>query len=83
MGDATRPPGDAAEQLAAARAEMSGLVGELTHIVLGLFRARGIVVAERITVAGGHPFEVIDVFVVTLRALADGLEEPGLDSLEG
>jgi len=83
MGDATRPPGDAAEELAAARADLSGLVGELTHVVLGLFQARGTAIAERIAVAGGYPFEVIEVFVLTLRAVADGLEEPGLDWLEG
>ena len=83
MGDATRPVGGAAEELAAARADMAGLVGELTHVVLGLFQARGAAIAERIAAVGGHPFEVIEVFVLTLRALADGLEEPSLDWLDG
>jgi hypothetical protein len=35
--------------------------------------------SERITLAGGDPLEVIDLFVATLRVLADGLEEPNLD----
>lgn len=79
MGDATRPPEDAAEALAAARDELSGLVGELTHVVLGLLRVRGLELAERIRVAGGDPLEVIELFVETLRALADGLEAPNLE----
>ncbi|MEX2268517.1 MAG: hypothetical protein WEA75_07525 [Acidimicrobiia bacterium] len=66
-----------------ARAEMSRIVGELTHVVLGLFRARGAAIAERIAALGGDPFEVIEVFVLTLRTLADGLEEPSLDWLDG
>jgi hypothetical protein len=58
------------------RAECSVLVGEVTHAVLGVVRARAFPLAERIRVAGGDPFEVIEVVVVTLRALADGLAEP-------
>ena len=76
MGDATRPIDDAAGELAAARSELSALVGELTHAVLELFRTRGFAVSERITHAGGDPLEAVDVFVVTLRSLADGLADP-------
>jgi hypothetical protein len=81
MGDATRRPGDAAGALAAARGELSELVGDLTHLVLRLLRERGFAIAERITAAGGHPMEVIVVFAVTLRAVADGLEDPESDWL--
>ena len=83
MDDATRSVGDAAEEVAAIHADMVGLVGELTHVVLGLFQARVTDIAVRIADAGGHPLEVIDVIVLTLRALADGLEEPGLEWLDG
>lgn len=76
MGDATRPPEDAAGELTAARDDLSGLVGELTHAVLGLLRSRGFGLADRIRAAGGDPLEVIDLIVETLRALADRLETP-------
>lgn len=76
MDDVTRPRGDGAEGLEATKAAVAALAGELTHLVLGLFRSRGIALGERLTLAGGDPFEVIDVFVVTLRALAEGLESP-------
>ena len=82
MDDATRPRDGSPDELRSARASLSELVGELTHAVLALFRARGLPLAERVTLAGGDPFEVIDVFVVTLRALADGLEAPDPDWLD-
>jgi hypothetical protein len=83
MDDATRPRGADEGELEAARSAVSELVGELTHSVLGLFRVRGMPLAERFTLAGGDPFEVMDVFVVTLRVLADGLETPNIDWLNG
>ena len=79
MGDATCPHGGDAEELEALRSTAAELVGEVTHSVLALFRSQGLLLSEQIALAGGDPLEVIDVFVVTLRALADGLEEPSSD----
>jgi len=83
MDDATRPRGDDAEELEVLRSGVSELVGAVTHSVLGLFRARGLPLSQQIMLAGGDPLEVVDLFVVTLRALADGLEAPSLDWLNG
>ena len=79
MDDATRSNGGGTEDLGDVREDVSELVGEVTHVVLGVFRTRGLPLAERLRVAGGDPFEVMDVFAVTLRALADGLETPDPD----
>ncbi len=79
MNDATRRGEDGSGELEAARAAALGIVDELTHLVLGLFHRRGLELSERITLAGGDPLEVLDLFVATLRVLAEGLEEPNLD----
>ena len=83
MDDATRSPDDVPGHLESIEAGLADLVGELTHAVLTLFRARGIPLAEQLTRLRRDPFEVVDLFVVTLRALADGLEDPDPNWLSG
>ncbi len=79
MDDATRSSGGGTEDLETVREDVSELVGEVAHAVLGVFRTRGLPLADRMTAAGGDPFEVIDIFAATLHALADGLETPDPD----
>jgi len=79
VDDATRSSGGGTEDLETVREEVSGLVGEVAHAVLGVFRSRALPLADRMAAAGGDPFEVIDVVAATLRALADGLETPDPD----
>jgi len=79
MDNATRSNSGGTDDLGAVREDVSELVGEVAHAVLGVFRARGLPLADRLTAAGGDPFEVIHVFAASLRALADGLETPDPD----
>ncbi len=74
MDDATRLFGEMPDGLDAARAELTGLVDQVTHEVLELFSSRAVAIGERIAAAGGDPLEVLTVFVATLRVIAEGLE---------
>jgi len=78
MDDATRRPEGRPEdgQVVDVDAALGEVAGELTHVVLGVFDAHGFVLAEQLARAGRDPLEVLDVFAVTLRALANGLEFP-------
>lgn len=83
MDNATRPPEDVPGDRAEVDVALAEVVGELTHVVLGVFRARGFGLAEQLVQVGRDPHEVLDVFAVTLYGLAAGLEAPSLEWLEG
>lgn len=76
MDDATRPSSEPSAALAAAHAATIELVGRLTHVVLGVVRDSGFPISRQLRAAGGDPLEVLRACAETLRALADGLEDP-------
>ncbi|MEX1171834.1 MAG: hypothetical protein WEG56_04385 [Chloroflexota bacterium] len=62
--------------LDAAHAAITELVGRLTHVVLEVVRESGFPISRQLRAAGGNPLDVLQACAETLRALADGLEDP-------
>ncbi|MEX0664714.1 MAG: hypothetical protein WD598_08080 [Acidimicrobiia bacterium] len=83
MDDATRLPEDRLPDDGEVDVALAEVVGELTHVVLGVFRSRGFGIAEQLAAVRRDPLEVLEVFALTLHGLADGLVDPSSEWLEG
>ena len=81
MDDATRRSDETPHAETSAR--LTALVGAVTHAVLEVVESEAFPIAEQLRVEGHDPFSVIELVAVTLRALADGLEQPSEDWLHG
>ncbi len=83
MDDATRRSDGMSGEPRATSDQLTELVGTVSHVVLEVVASDAFPIAQRLRDEGRDPFYVIELVAETLRALAEGLEQPSADFLHG